>query len=142
MSFADFTKIVVPIDFSDPSLDALRRALELCGDASKLHVVHVLPQLHPMEPGVVWSEQSDAERESKAEAAVAKRLEEPGFSGAHTHAGIGDPGHGIVEIADEIGADLIIIASHGYTGLKHLFLGSVAERVVRHAHCPVLVMRS
>jgi universal stress protein A len=47
----------------------------------------------------------------------------------------------IVKTAEERGADMILIATHGYTGLKHLFMGSTAERVTRHAHCPVLIVR-
>ena len=47
----------------------------------------------------------------------------------------------ITEAAGEVGADLIVLTTHGYTGLKHVVLGSTAERVVRHAPCPVLVVR-
>ena len=54
---------------------------------------------------------------------------------------IGKPHREIVAEAKEAGADLIVIATHGYTGLKHAFIGSTAERVVRHASCPVLVVR-
>jgi nucleotide-binding universal stress UspA family protein len=53
----------------------------------------------------------------------------------------GKPYHEIATFAKERDIDLIIIATHGYTGLKHLFLGSTAERVVRHAPCPVLAVR-
>jgi nucleotide-binding universal stress UspA family protein len=52
-----------------------------------------------------------------------------------------NPGTEIAEYADEIGADLIVIPSHGYHGVKRLLLGSVAERVIRAAHCSVLVLR-
>ena len=48
----------------------------------------------------------------------------------------------IVSAAKGMDASLIVVATHGYTGLKHIYLGSVAERVVRHAHCPVLVVPS
>ncbi|HMJ66829.1 MAG TPA: universal stress protein, partial [Candidatus Binatia bacterium] len=54
---------------------------------------------------------------------------------------IGKPHHEIVSLAKVLGADLIVIATHGYSGLKHAVLGSTAERVVRHATCPVLVVR-
>jgi nucleotide-binding universal stress UspA family protein len=54
---------------------------------------------------------------------------------------IGKPYHEICSMAKTLGADLIVIATHGYTGLKHALLGSTAERVVRHASCPVLVVR-
>ena len=53
----------------------------------------------------------------------------------------GHPGNFIVESADKLGIDLVIIATHGRTGFRRAFLGSTAEFVVRHAHCPVLVMR-
>ena len=55
---------------------------------------------------------------------------------------IGDPGHEITEYAEEIGASLIITPSHGRTGLSRLLIGSVAERVVRLAKCPVMVLKS
>jgi len=53
----------------------------------------------------------------------------------------GDPGHEIVEYAREIEAGLVVMASHGQSALRHLLIGSVAERVVRLAHCPVLVLK-
>ncbi|MFO7717364.1 MAG: universal stress protein, partial [Desulfohalobium sp.] len=53
----------------------------------------------------------------------------------------GDPGEEIAKHADELGVDLIVMPSHGRRGVKHLLLGSVAERVLRYAHCPVLVLR-
>ena len=54
---------------------------------------------------------------------------------------IGQPGHEICEYADETNADMIVISSHGYHGMKRFLLGSVAEVVIRHAHVPVLVLR-
>ena len=60
----------------------------------------------------------------------------------HFAARIGDPGTKIVEYAREIKADLIVMPSHGRTGIKHLLLGSVAERVIRLAECPVMVRRT
>ena len=52
-----------------------------------------------------------------------------------------EPAEDLISVANETDADLIVIATHGYTGLKHALLGSTTERVVRHAHCPVLVVR-
>ena len=77
----------------------------------------------------------------KAEKALADRFSAPEFAGAKLVAKVGDPGHEIAEFAEEIDAELIVIPSHGRTGLTRLLLGSVAERVVRLAHCPVLVFR-
>jgi nucleotide-binding universal stress UspA family protein len=53
----------------------------------------------------------------------------------------GKPFEEICHAARTVGADLIVLSTHGYTGLKHVWLGSTAERVVRHAHCPVLAVR-
>jgi nucleotide-binding universal stress UspA family protein len=53
----------------------------------------------------------------------------------------GTPFEEISHAARTLGADLIVVTTHGYTGLKHVWLGSTAERVVRHAHCPVLAVR-
>ena len=54
---------------------------------------------------------------------------------------IGDPGHRIADVAAKLGADLIVMPSHGRTGIERMLIGSVAERVLRLAHCPVLVLR-
>jgi len=54
---------------------------------------------------------------------------------------VGNPHVEIIEAAEELGIDLIILSTHGRTGLAHVFLGSTAERVVRHAGCPVLIVR-
>jgi nucleotide-binding universal stress UspA family protein len=54
----------------------------------------------------------------------------------------GNPAEGICEAATKVGADLIVLSTHGRTGLAHMLIGSVAERVVRHAPCPVLTLRS
>ena len=62
--------------------------------------------------------------------------------GAPTLARVGRPFVEISELAREMEVDLIILGTHGYTGLKHVLLGSTAERVVRHAPCPVLTVRA
>lgn len=72
-----------------------------------------------------------------------------GFSAAHREAGIdvewavrtGHPDREIIAAAKEVGADLIVLGSHGRTGVEHVILGSVAEKVLRKAHCPVLVVK-
>jgi nucleotide-binding universal stress UspA family protein len=72
---------------------------------------------------------------------LAEFLARLGLSAAQGVVRLGDPGLDITEYADEIQSDLIVIPSHGYHGVKRFLLGSVAERVIRHAHCPVLVLR-
>ena len=70
-----------------------------------------------------------------------KTLVENDIEGVQVNVAIGNPGRVIADLAEEIEAGLVIIPSHGYTGLKRWFLGSVAERVVQLAKCPVLVLK-
>ncbi|MEO1982325.1 MAG: universal stress protein, partial [Fuerstiella sp.] len=67
--------------------------------------------------------------------------DEHGASEATVAVQLGTPGLEIADYARDHGADLIIVPSHGYHGFKRMFLGSVAERVIRHAECSVLVLR-
>jgi nucleotide-binding universal stress UspA family protein len=71
---------------------------------------------------------------------IADRLIERGLSAA-TGVAYGEPAESIVTSARECGADLIVMSTHGRSGVPHLVLGSVAERVIRSAHCPVLAVR-
>ena len=141
MAWHKMNTIVVPVDFSDESLEAIDTALELAGSAKPLHIIHVLPELSPLEPGEVWETINEQTRTEHAEKALHKRLSGPTYEGITIEILFGDPGHAIAHRAEELGADLIILPSHGRTGLAHLLIGSVAERVVRLAHCPVLVLR-
>jgi nucleotide-binding universal stress UspA family protein len=68
-------------------------------------------------------------------------VREAGFENLQQEVLFGDPGSQIVNFATNCNADLIVIPSHGYHGVKRLVLGSVAERVIRHAECSVLVLR-
>ena len=85
--------------------------------------------------------------ESELRSSAAKQLEAmaakelPAEISRDTTVRVGRPFHEIVEAAREGNADLIILATHGHTGLKHMLLGSTAENVVRHASCPVLIVR-
>ncbi len=133
--------VVVPVDFSDPSLAAVDTALEMVEFPSHLHVIHVLPVLTAGEPGIMWDTLSDETRNQHAEAQLRDRLSDAKYRGVQSSSIVGDPGHKIAEHAEALSADLIVLPSHGRTGLKRLLIGSVAERVVRLAHCPVLVLR-
>jgi nucleotide-binding universal stress UspA family protein len=134
--------VVVPVDFSEQSIKAVDLALDLVEDTARVHVVHVLPPVTYLEPGVEWVTADDDARRHRAELALRERLVSAQYEKVRVHVLIGDPGHEITELAAELKADLIVLPSHGRTGLKRLLIGSVAERVVRLAHCPVLVLRS
>ena len=133
--------IVVPIDFSDDSLSAVDTALELVENATAVHVIHVLPLLTVADPGVVWEPVDDESRRSHAEDALRQRLSDDPYRGVKVEIAIGDPGHEIADYAQAQHAELIIMPSHGRTGIRRLLIDSVAERVVRLSHCPVLVLK-
>lgn len=125
---------------SEQSLSAARVALEIVEDAGHLSIVHVLHPMSPMDPGVVWGAWTDDSRRKHARETVRRQVGDD-FADAQIEIRIGDASHEIADHASELGADLIVIPSHGRTGAKRFFIGSVAERVVRYAHCPVLVLR-
>ena len=133
--------VVAPVDFSEDSFKAVDTALELVDGPAHVHVVHVLPLLAVTEPGVIWDTVDDHSRRQHAADALRQRFSQPPHSGLRIEVLFGDPGSEIVDYANRMQADLILLPSHGRTGLKRLLLGSVAERVVRMAHCPVLVLR-
>ena len=141
MSWLPRKTIVVPIDFSDDSFLALDTAQELVDNPQHLHLIHVLPIITPNDPGVIWEMIDDQSRAVHAEQALRKKLAHQSAEGSQVAIRFGDPGHQIVDYAQEISADLIALSSHGQTGLTRLLLGSVAEKVVRLAHCPVLVLK-
>jgi nucleotide-binding universal stress UspA family protein len=141
MSWFKKNLVLVPVDFSDYSCAAVDAALQMVDDATHLHVINVLSVLAATEPGVVWDTVSDETRRENCEAALRERFEDEKYQGIHFAVAFGDPGQEITAYAQRIGAELIVLPSHGRTGLKHLLIGSVAERVCRLSHCPVLVLR-
>jgi nucleotide-binding universal stress UspA family protein len=133
--------VVAPVDFSEQSFSAVDQALELVDSPTNLHLIHVLPAVIPADPGVVWTSIDDESRRRHARQALEERLSDPKYQGVQIQIELGDPGHEIAAYAERIKADLIVVPSHGRTGLTRLLIGSVAERVVRLAHCPVLVLK-
>ena len=136
-------RIIVPFDFSDASASAITVAQKLARDETDIHILHVIPHLSATDPGAVWESIDDEARKDHARRAVDEALAERKIetSGMHVDVGIGDPGHVVVDLAQEVEAGLIVVPSHGRTGIARVVLGSVAERIVRHAHCPVLVLK-
>jgi len=137
-------KILVPFDFSEHSEKALRWAIGIAEKwKAKVLLFHVVPTLLQYPPAVMGgfdttrfetSLLEDAEQRMKGVVAKEKRLE------IESKVMMGEPFRDICRMAEEEKADLIVMGSHGRTGLAHVLLGSVAERVVRHAPCPVLVV--
>ena len=141
MAWIPKQRVVVPFDFSDQSVTAVDTALQLVDDPVNVDVVHILPELVPTEPGVIWTTIDDKDRQQHAEEAIRSRLSEAKYQGVQVRAEIGDPGHAIADYSENVAAELVVMPSHGRTGLSRLLIGSVAERVVRLARCPVLVLR-
>lgn len=135
------TRIVVPVDFSGDSHRAVRTALELAPEPAAVDVIHVLFPLESASPGVLWGDVTDESRRETAEKKLDELLQTHSFGGVNTAILIGDPGLEIADYAKRTNADLIVIPSHGYHGVKRLILGSVTERVIRHATCSVFVLR-
>lgn len=141
MSWLPKSKIIVPVDFSGESEQAIQTALEMVENPANVHLVHVLSPLDTVSPGVVWGDITDESREQAVHECFEKFLEERNISGVTTVVRFGNPGLEIAEYAEQSAADLVIIPSHGYQGVKRMLLGSVAERVIRHVPCCVLVLR-
>ncbi|MGD1806428.1 universal stress protein [Dapis sp. BLCC M126] len=141
MSIFPKNSVLVPIDFSDESIKAINVALEFVADISHLWVLHVLPRLTPAEPGVRWHTVDDQSRKQQVKKVFHEQFSEQEYEGINFSVAIGTPAPEILDYAHEKKVELIIIPSHGHTGIGRFLLGSVAERVVRYSNCPVLVLR-
>lgn len=135
------TRILMPTDFSRPSEHALDYAHNLAQQfGASLHLLHVvnrplLAEGLPAEAHISEKFESDKVRDTEA------RLRMLAPDAASTDVVFGCASKAIVDRASRLGADLIVMGSHGRAGIAHLMLGSVAEAVVRTARCPVLTVR-
>lgn len=141
-----FTKILVPLDGSKAAEKALDYALDLATKyQASMHLLRACwgpmqvlvegePSLNP--PETLRHEQEAATRylQERVEALRAQGVN------AHFESQTGDPAECIIDSVGSLGADLVVITSRGRTGLKRFLMGSVAERVARHAGCPVLIV--
>jgi nucleotide-binding universal stress UspA family protein len=144
------TRILCPTDFSEASYAALETACEMgVHFGASLRLLHVVPFSPPfptdlMVVAVASAAESDQERMDFA----AQRLKEimatrvPAELPVEADVKMGMADHEIVSAAEDTGSDLIVISTHGLTGWRHLAFGSVAESIVRRAHCPVLTIRA
>ena len=141
-----FKEILVPVDFSDHSLAALEAAVELAKVFnSRLHLLHCY-QIQPVgvSPyGIVMPESFDKDIREAASRQLDAWREKASASGvqAEVHLSSMFPSVAISETATEVGADLIVMGTRGLSGIKHILLGSVAERTLRVAPCPVLTVK-
>lgn len=140
MSTFAYNSILVPIDYSDSSLRAAQIARTLTDD-EKITLVHVTLHIDLYVPSHNWV--SDILPESHGERVQRLRTwrDENNLGNVNVRIEGGDPGMEVCRVAAELDAPLIVVPSHGRHGLKRIVLGSVAERIIRHCDCSVLVLR-
>ena len=142
-----FSKILVPVEYSDPCREALELAGRLAEPASASLVVlhawevptyvtdHVTPGGHSLFDMV----RERAEEEMKA---FLSRAKLPSGVAVETRIESGEPAHIVLKGIADTGSDLVVLSTHGRTGLSHMVLGSIAERIVRLSPVPVLTVPS
>lgn len=138
-------RVLVPTDFSDQANQAVEEGLSLVDDPSQLTVLHVAPALSNFSEGdplVGWNIVSDEERTKHLLGMLHNCFAGEKYKDVDFAVAFGAPADEIARFAQAKHVDLIMLPSHGRTGLARLMIGSVAERVVRLAHCPVLVLRN
>jgi nucleotide-binding universal stress UspA family protein len=139
-------EILVPVDFSDDAAAALDRAIELAQHfGARIHLLHAYESLSATASAYGGGIPVDLGERIREAAAV--RLEEWRARGAgkgveiDVHLSSSLPSQAILDTAREVGADMIVMGTRGISGLMHVLVGSVAERTVRHATCPVLTVK-
>ena len=136
--------ILVPTDFSRSAHKALRYAVALAGrNGTQITLIHVIKPL-PIDSEAYPILLGFDRRLTDAKSALRKACKEQHLDPPvlrNTLVRKGAPHREITDAARELEADLIILATNGYTGLSHVLLGGTTERVIRHAPCPVLVVR-
>lgn len=143
----DISKVLVPIDFSDYSKSALKYAVNFVKhfQAQLLLIYVVEPVIYPPDfsMGQIAIPSVDLEMDKRAIDELEKlaKQEIPQEIRVKSIVKTGKPFIEIIETASEENVDLIIIATHGHTGMEHILFGSTAEKVVRKAPCPVLTLR-
>ena len=137
-------QVLLATDFSEASEHALELAQTFASSfGATLHLVHVIPDPYAQPWSVEATGSAIPDLLKKWETEAGARLEElkPAGIEGQTVVRVGNPFHEIVEYAKEQGIDLIVIGTHGRGAIGHMLLGSVAEKVVRKAPCPVLTAR-
>jgi nucleotide-binding universal stress UspA family protein len=144
------TKILLATDGSEEATLAARTATDVAAKTdSELHVLLVglsaayvgmgPPEIADIPPP--RQQELDEEAQRLLDAQV-KQIEVDGSNVAQAHLRVGRPDEQIVALAEEMGAGLIVMGSRGLGGLRRLLMGSVSDSVVRHAHCPVMIVRA
>ncbi|HSK99228.1 MAG TPA: universal stress protein [Rubrobacteraceae bacterium] len=141
------TRILLATDGSKEADLAASTATDLAQKTdSELHVIFVVPTRTPFEYDAMGFTIEDPHEEVKEEGrrkldGYVRRIEEAGGSVGGAHLKMGKPDDQIVHLAEELDAGLIVMGSRGLGGVRRALMGSVSDSVVRHAHCPVTIVR-
>ncbi len=140
----EFKTVLCPTDFSDASYHALEYALRFAqsadGQLILTHVVHVPAGDLGGEAYTLDFKEAQHKVEERLREVHSERLQ--GYAKCEIVTVIGDPAEEVTALAKTRAADLIIMSTHGRSGLSHLVMGSVAEQILRHAPCPVFIVRA
>lgn len=134
-------RIMVPIDFSDKSLTALKETIDFADAASQIHAVYVLKPLEATAPGVIWDTANTDHRAANIQELFDEKFPDSKDKGIAFSIKQGDPAAEIVDFAESENITLIVMPSKGRTGISRFLMGSVSENVIRCAHCPVIVLK-
>lgn len=141
-----FKRLLIPVDFSDASVVAFTAARDLCtalGAEMKVVHIHQLQVPYVGDGGFYVPEMDEDEVLKEREKELEEFVKQQGDTDVNVsrEVRLGDPETEINEMAGEYQADMIIMGTHGRTGLSHLLMGSVTESVLRHANVPILAVR-
>ena len=157
----DFKKVLCPVDLSSFSLQGLKLALKMAqaSDATLdiLHVIHnpfdeiYLTEITQTDPALIDAYATEPQRRAKILRATEEHSEVllkqfchevvQQYGKVRYHIRRGDPFEAILEASEDLMTELVVLATHGRTGVKRLVIGNVAEKIVRHAPCPVLTVK-
>ena len=134
--------VLVPIDFSTASRRALQVAKDFVEDDSGITALHVVYPPVPPVPSLVVPEPDPNRMLENSRNALQTMLEAEGLGGVKAIVQLGNPASVIVDHAADHRVDMVVMPTHGRKGVSRWLLGSVAERVIRGCHCPVLLLRT
>ena len=157
----DFKRILCPVDLSGFSLEALKLAVKVAeaseGALDILHVIHnpfdeiYMSEITQTDPALIGVYAGEPQRRAKILRATEEHSEVllkqfchdvvQHYGKVRFHVRNGDPFEAILDATEDLRTDLVVLATHGRTGLKRLVIGNVAEKIVRHAPCPVLTVK-
>ena len=157
----EFKRVLCPVDLSEFSLEALRLAVSVARNSDAtldiLHVIHnpfddiYMTSITQTDPALLDAYAAEPQQRAKILRATEEHSEVllkqfchdevQGLAKVRYHIRNGDPFEGILDATEDLRTDLVVLATHGRTGIKRLVIGNVAEKIVRHATCPVLTVK-